>query len=78
MNYRHFLNAGSTVSVLRFGAWQLGVEPGWKSVSAADADRMIRTALESCINFYDTAPNFELRTRHERGTVLEGVQDARQ
>ena len=57
MNYRHFLNAGSKVSTLGFGAWQLGVESGWKAVSAANADRMIRTALDSGIKFYDTAPN---------------------
>tara|TARA_B100000927_G_scaffold131260_1_gene105630 strand:+ start:222 stop:422 length:201 start_codon:yes stop_codon:yes gene_type:complete len=66
MNYRHFLNGGSKVSTLGFGAWQLGVESGWKSISATDADRMIRTALDSGINFYDTAPNYGHGTSEER------------
>lgn len=43
-----------------------GVESGWKSVSAADADCMMRTALDSGINFYDTAPNCGNGTSEER------------
>ena len=66
MNYRAYLQDGIQVSELGFGAWQLGVESGWKSVSATDADRMIRTALDSGINFYDTAPNYGHGTSEER------------
>ncbi len=54
------------MSELGFGAWQLGVESGWSAVSASDADRMIRTALDSGINFYDTAPNYGHGTSEER------------
>ena len=66
MNYRTYLQDGIQVSELGFGAWQLGVESGWKAVSATDADRMIRTALDSGINFYDTAPNYGHGTSEER------------
>ena len=66
MNYRTYLQDGIPVSELGFGAWQLGVESGWKAVSATDADRMIRTALDSGINFYDTAPNYGHGTSEER------------
>jgi len=66
MNYRTYLQDGIQVSELGFGAWQLGVESGWKSVSATDADRMVRTALDSGINFYDTAPNYGHGTSEER------------
>ncbi len=66
MNYRTYLHDGIQVSELGFGAWQLGVESGWKAVSVADADRMIRTALDSGINFYDTAPNYGHGTSEER------------
>lgn len=72
MNYRTYLQDGIQVSELGFGAWQLGVESGWKAVSAADADRMIRTALDSGINFYDTAPNYGHGTSEERlGNVFK-------
>ena len=66
MNYRTYLHDGIQVSELGFGAWQLGVESGWKAVSATAADRMIRTALDSGINFYDTAPNYGHGTSEER------------
>ena len=66
MNYRNYLEGGIQVSELGFGAWQLGVESGWSAVSASDSDRMIRTALDSGINFYDTAPNYGHGTSEER------------
>ena len=66
MKYRNYLQGGIQVSELGFGAWQLGVESGWSAVSEADADCMIRTALDSGINFYDTAPNYGHGTSEER------------
>ena len=66
MNYRKYLEGGIQVSELGFGAWQLGVESGWSAVSAGEADRMIRTAFNSGINFYDTAPNYGHGTSEER------------
>ena len=72
MNYRNYLEGGIQVSELGFGAWQLGVESGWSAVSASDADRMIRTALDSGINFFDTAPNYGHGTSEERlGNVFK-------
>ena len=46
MNTRTYLQDGIEISELGFGAWQLGVESGWKSVSDSEAERMIRTALD--------------------------------
>ena len=66
MKYRKYLKGSIQVSELGFGAWQLGVESGWSAVSEADADCMIRTALDSGINFYDTAPNYGHGTSEER------------
>jgi len=66
MNYRPYLQNGIEISEFGFGAWQLGVESGWKSVSASDADGMIRTALDSGVNFFDTAPNYGHGTSEER------------
>lgn len=71
MNYRPYLQDGIVVSELGFGAWQLGVDSGWKSVSDVEADRMIRTALDEGINFFDTAPNYGHGTSESRlGNVL--------
>ena len=57
-----------------FGAWQLGIESGWKAVSDAEAERMIRTALDHGINFFDTAPNYGMGTSEERlGKVFKSL-----
>lgn len=72
MNYRTYLEGGIPISELGFGAWQLGVESGWQAVSQTEADRMIRTALDSGINFFDTAPNYGLGTSEARlGKVFQ-------
>ena len=66
MKTRKYLEGGIEVSELGFGAWQLGVESGWKAVSEVEADRMIRTALDQGINFFDTAPNYGMGTSEAR------------
>ncbi|MGA0435504.1 MAG: aldo/keto reductase [Flavobacteriales bacterium] len=66
MNYRKYLSDGIKISQLGFGAWQLGIESGWKAVSASEAETMIHTALDQGINFFDTAPNYGLGTSEER------------
>lgn len=66
MNYRVYLNGGIPISELGFGAWQLGVDSGWKAVSEVDATRMIHTALDHGVNFFDTAPNYGRGTSEER------------
>jgi aryl-alcohol dehydrogenase-like predicted oxidoreductase len=71
MKYRPYLEGGIEVSELGFGAWQLGVESGWSAVSDAESERMIRTALDHGINFFDTAPTYGKGTSEERlGKVL--------
>ena len=71
MNYRPYLQDGIEVSELGFGAWQLGVDSGWKSVSDLEAERMVRAALDEGINFFDTAPNYGHGTSESRlGNVL--------
>ena len=66
MKTRKYLEGGIEVSELGFGAWQLGVDSGWKAVSEGEAELMIRTALDRGINFYDTAPNYGNGTSEER------------
>ena len=71
MKYRPYLEGGIEVSELGFGAWQLGVESGWSAVSESESERMIRTALDHGVNFFDTAPTYGKGTSEERlGKVL--------
>lgn len=74
MKYRNYLSNGIKVSELGFGAWQLGVDSGWKSVSEKDAESMIHTALDNGINFFDTAPNYGNGTSESRlGKVFKSM-----
>lgn len=74
MKYRKYLSKGIKVSELGFGAWQLGVDSGWKSVSEKDAESMIHTALDNGINFFDTAPNYGNGTSELRlGKVFKTI-----
>ncbi len=74
MNTSKYLQDGIEISELGFGAWQLGIESGWKAVSDAEAERMIRTALDHGINFFDTAPNYGMGTSEERlGKVFKSL-----
>ena len=74
MNTSKYLQDGIEISELGFGAWQLGIESGWKAVSDAEAERMVRTALDHGINFFDTAPNYGMGTSEERlGKVFKSL-----
>ena len=74
MNYKNYIKGGIKISELGFGAWQVGVESGWSSVSEKESEYMINTALDSGINFFDTAPNYGNGTSETRlGKVLKNV-----
>lgn len=53
MNYRSFGRTGWQVSEISFGAWAIG--GSWGSVSDDDALAALRTAIDSGVNFIDTA-----------------------
>jgi len=53
MNHREFGRDGVTVSEVGLGTWQLGSE--WGEVDDSEADRILATALDSGITFFDTA-----------------------
>ena len=74
MNYKKYLANGIKVSELGFGAWQLGVNSGWQPISERESERMIRSALEHGINFFDTAPNYGYGTSESRlGKVFKTI-----
>ncbi len=74
MKYNRFIQGVPAVSEIGLGAWQLGVNSGWKGMSETEAMEMVRKALDYGINFFDTAPNYGLGTGEERlGRALKGV-----
>ena len=74
MNYKNYTKKRIKISELGFGAWQLGIDSGWSSVSEKESEYMINTALDIGINFFDTAPNYGNGTSETRlGKVLKNV-----
>ena len=53
MKYRRLGKTGFEVSEVSLGTWQLG--EGWGSVSEKEAVRVLETAINSGVNFFDTA-----------------------
>jgi len=58
MNYNKYTKHAPPVSEIGLGAWQLGVNSGWKGMTEREAINMVRKSIESGINFFDTAPNY--------------------
>jgi aryl-alcohol dehydrogenase-like predicted oxidoreductase len=73
MKYRKYTQDSPLVSELGLGAWQLGANTGWQNMTEAEAIRMVHAALDSGINFFDTAPNYGQGTSELRlGKALQG------
>ena len=73
MKYNKLIKEAPLVSEIGIGAWQLGVNSGWKSMSENEAIKMIHESLDFGINFFDTAPNYGLGTSELRlGKALKG------
>jgi aryl-alcohol dehydrogenase-like predicted oxidoreductase len=66
LKYNEFIKGASLVSEIGMGAWQLGENSGWKSISEKEALAMVCKAMELGVNFFDTAPNYGLGTSELR------------
>ncbi len=55
MRYRPLGNSGLEVSVVSFGAWQIGDPAYWGPDEEADAEAAVHTAIDEGINLFDTA-----------------------
>lgn len=74
MRYNKLIKSSPLVSEIGLGAWQLGVNSGWKSLSEKEAINMVHKSLDSGVNFFDTAPNYGLGTSELRlGRALKGI-----
>ena len=74
MKYNKYIKESASVSEIGMGAWQLGADSGWRSLSEKEAVKMVHTALELGVNFFDSAPNYGLGTSELRlGKALKGI-----
>ncbi|THD69791.1 aldo/keto reductase [Robertkochia marina] len=74
MKYNKFITGVPAVSEIGLGAWQLGVNSGWKGMSEKEAIDMVAYALDSGVNFFDTAPNYGHGSSELRlGKALKGA-----
>ena len=73
MKYKKYIKNSIKISEIGLGAWQLGVNSGWKSMTEIEAIQLVHKSLDLGINFFDTSPNYGLGTSEERlGKALKG------
>lgn len=73
MKYNKYIKDSISVSEIGLGAWQLGQNSGWKSISESEAIQLVEKSFEYGINFFDTAPNYGHGTGEERlGKAIKG------
>ncbi len=58
MKYRYEFNKMGKVSLIGFGAWQLGNKSNWDGPDFDEGIALVKKAYENGINFFDTAPNY--------------------
>ncbi len=74
MKYKKYIKDLINISEIGLGAWQLGENSGWKSMTEIEAIKLVHKSLDFGINFFDTAPNYGHGTGEERlGKALKDV-----
>lgn len=58
MKYNKLIEKSPLVSEIGLGAWQLGVNSGWKGLTEQEAIELVDKSIELGVNFFDTAPNY--------------------
>lgn len=72
MKYNRLIEQSPLVSEIGLGAWQLGVNSGWKGMTDEEATALVHKAIEMGVNFFDTAPNYGRGTSESRlGAALK-------
>lgn len=73
MKYKKYIKGSINISEIGLGAWQLGQNSGWKSMTEIEAINLVYKSLDFGVNFFDTAPNYGYGTGEERlGKALKG------
>jgi len=74
MKYKKYIKDSINISEIGLGAWQLGQNSGWKSMTETEAIRLVHRSLDLGVNFFDTAPNYGHGTGEERlGKALKVI-----
>lgn len=74
MKYKKYIKDAINISEIGLGAWQLGQNSGWKSMTEIEAIKLVHKSLDFGINFFDTAPNYGHGTSEERlGKALKDI-----
>lgn len=58
MKYNKLIEQSPLVSEIGLGAWQLGINSGWKGMTEEEATELVNVSIELGVNFFDTAPNY--------------------
>lgn len=58
MEYRAYVEGTPPISVIGFGAWQLGNNVDWRGMTDSEAIDLVHMAIGEGINYFDTAPNY--------------------
>lgn len=58
MIYRYDFQGKGKVGLIGFGGWQLGNSQNWDGPGFEESVALVRKAVESGVNFFDTAPNY--------------------
>jgi len=66
LKYKKYIPDAIKISEIGLGAWQLGQNSGWKSMTETEAIKLVQKSLDLGINFFDTAPNYGHGTGEER------------
>lgn len=74
MKYKKYIKDSINISEIGLGAWQLGQNSGWKSMTEIEAIKLVHKSLDFGINFFDTAPNYGHGTGEERlGKAIKAI-----
>jgi aryl-alcohol dehydrogenase-like predicted oxidoreductase len=74
VKHKQYIKDSIKISEIGLGAWQLGQNSGWKSMTENEAIKLVHKSLDLGINFFDTAPNYGHGTGEERlGKALKYV-----
>jgi aryl-alcohol dehydrogenase-like predicted oxidoreductase len=74
MRYNQLIKQSPLVSEIGLGAWQLGINSGWKGLSEKKAIVLVKKSMDFGVNFFDTAPNYGHGTSEERlGKAFKGI-----
>jgi aryl-alcohol dehydrogenase-like predicted oxidoreductase len=75
MEYRSYVEGSPQISVIGFGAWQLGNNIDWSGMTETEAIELVHKAIDEGINFFDTAPNYGLGSSEELlGKAIKNVK----